>query len=154
MWWNLKSDLWYLFLWTRKMLAFFYVYWVCMYLLGFHPLKKDRCHTPRAGDTNRCKPTNIFSKNQALIQCKCGQGSTLLRHRSSPKLRNLSNTFDTSLAVLEEWEIINNSYIERAWNNRIGTISLYVPYWGMDSHWVTKLILRHPMYIFTDLHRT
>ena len=96
------------------MLALFYVYWVCMYLLGFHPLKKDRCHTPRAGDTNRCKPTNTVSQNQALIQCKCGQGSTLLSHLSSPKLRNLSNIFDTSLAILEEWEIINNSYIERA----------------------------------------
>ena len=96
------------------MLAFFYVYWVCMYLLGFPPLKENRCHTPRAGVTNRCMPMNMVSQNQALIQCKCGQGSTLLSHLSSPKLRNLSNTFDTSLAVLEEWEIINNSYIERA----------------------------------------
>ena len=85
-----------------------------MYLQGFPSVKKNSCLTPRAGVTNRCMPMNMVSQNQALIQCKCGQGSTLLSHLSSPKLRNLSNTFDTSLAVLEEWEIINNSYIERA----------------------------------------
>ena len=48
--------------------------------------------------------------------------------------------------------IINNSYIERAWNNRIGTNSLYVLYWAIDSHWVKKLIPRLFMYLFRDLY--
>ena len=75
------------------------MYWVCMYLWGFPPLKENRCHTPRAGVTNWCKPTKIVSQNRALIQCKYGQASNLLSHLLRPTLKNLSNTLNYSLTI-------------------------------------------------------
>ena len=75
------------------------MYWVCMYLWGFPPLKENRCHTPRAGVTNWCKPTKIVSQNRALIQCKYGQASNLLSHLLRPTLKNLSNTLNSSLTI-------------------------------------------------------
>lgn len=79
-------------------------------LWGFPFLKKNRCHTPRAGVTNRDNPTNIVSRNKETAKVARALNA---EPSLQPQIeKNFQPTWHFTPNLMEK--ITNNSYSERA----------------------------------------